>query len=1463
MSTKQLVKAAAEAIKKQQWDDAIEGAKNIIDKDNKSYQGHILLAFALDKKGRLEEAENTYLAATRLKPEEKEAWQGLVKLYPNLDTTNKFKQHQHAVLKLAEIFRDANDLQKCYETVDSFITYARTKAEPYQYVDALDLILPESPIYEAIEGRFGHVWRTYETQAQLVEQNEKKRINTLIGERRTRIGARINEVTLEVKREVYRQSRLSYTYAQLINWTNDDEVRRMYEEKLMQYGHDRLMAWPPGEEKERELANVLKLANDMVIIKHPYKLAWDIAINWQDHKEIKEWDVTVLRQYCTFFPDSDLNRVVMGFLTSSVSPFPQEKQEQTTTDDAAAKSEGSTEESEDDEDGGAATIYAPITEEDRLLMMTEGISGAESLLAFRLMGEYYQHLEEWESNVELMRKALTFLKEERAKTGLDFRFTEDAFSLYLGTALVFYQTPRNHQEAKVLFDAVLAHDPTSTPAMIGVGLIYEEEEEYDEAIDFLERALKRDPDNIRVRTEAAWVKALKRDFDMARAELDACIPILSKKGQSKEILSQTQYRLGYCIWNIDTSKAARKDRSGAYAMFLESLKNNLNYAPAYTILGIYYADYAKDKKRARRCFQKAVELSPSEVESAERLARSFADDGDWDRVELVAQRVVDSGKVKPPPGSKRKGISWPFAALGVAELNKQEFHKAIVSFQSALRISPNDYHSWVGLGEAYHSSGRYIAATKAILNAQKLEESCEANLTDETWFTKFILADIKRELGDFDESIELYQHVMQERPDEEGVATALMQTLVDNAFDSLNKGFFGKAAGLAAEALTFATKAPDAIKDTFNYWKAIGDACSLFSTIQGRISEFPAGIVRSLLGTDDDLPAYQILKDIDNVGTGIVSTDGIFPKDETVGVDLTKALQATILAHKRSIHIASSDVHAQSVAYYNLGWAEYRAHACLPPDMRKNSHKKPTNYIKAAMACFKRAIELEAGNSEFWNALGVVTSEVNPAVAQHAFCRSLFLNERGAHVWANLATLALAQGDLGLANEAFTRSQSTDPDYSLAWLGQGVVALLTGNEKDARGLFTHAMEISGDSCRIISQRYAVSMFDYILSCSSSESLPITTLIQPIFALSQLQSLHSSSASSSSSTDLAYTHLLALFLERTGELSRAISILDSLSTTLEQEYETTESPLALKHFAIVKSDLARCQLSAHLFSEAIDSADLALQLSSDDSADELTAEEGRKLRLSAHVTLGLAKYYSHDIPAAVAAFDQALSESDTNPDVVCLLAQIRWATGSEESRERGRDLLFSVIADTAEKDQQQHVQSVLLLGVIALLDNDAESMDAVVSELQTLRSFVDEDFISPEQQAQLGEVLRAILTASGEGQAQPMVDVMLHPFLPHGWARVAQLALASSCTLNEQEEEGQQGISECEAASEMALRVARKGVPPRGNLTPEDLARAYAGTGRPADAQVGVVVAPWERSGWESLGHVVTVAVVKH
>jgi superkiller protein 3 len=63
-------------------------------------------------------------------------------------------------------------------------------------------------------------------------------------------------------------------------------------------------------------------------------------------------------------------------------------------------------------------------------------------------------------------------------------------------------------------------------------------------------------------------------------------------------------------------------------------------------------------------------------------------------------------------------------------------------------------------------------------------------------------------------------------------------------------------------------------------------------------------------------------------------------------------------------------------------------------------------------------------------------------------------------VWTNLGTLYALQGDYQLANEAFSKAQSTDPEYALAWVGQGLIASLIGEVHEAQELFQHAFEIS-------------------------------------------------------------------------------------------------------------------------------------------------------------------------------------------------------------------------------------------------------------------------------------------------------------------------------------------------------------------------------------------------------------------
>ena len=1296
-----------------------------------------------------------------------------------------------------------DDRIRCQTVIDKYVLYVKKHGTRAQYKRALEVLLPNSSVYDFLEGRIPHPAHTYVKVAELVEAEEKERVNKEIGERRTRLGAKVGQVTAEVKREVFTNSSLEHIYQDIVDWSVDDAVRREYEEKLLQHAYDTLLVLPPQKKADKR-EQVVKLARDMVIIKHPFALAWQITLEWRDSETLADWDVGILREFVEFFAELGLSKVLQGYLQSEISPFPVSSEPNKA-------------------DGDEVDVDSPPSAEDCLLLMSEGFEESpSSVLAHRIMGEYYLFLEEFDSAIDVARKAQALVANAAQDSGLAFQDNLDSINVTLASALTHFQSPKNHPEAKSLFENILKRKPTLTAALIGTGLILEEQEEYADALNLLSRALTRDPDNGRVRCEAAWCVALKGDFAQGLGELEGCLTaIKATDNRASDLKALVLYRIGICLWTLDPSRTARKDRNGAYARFLASLQANMNFAPAYTSLGIYYADYAKDKKRARKCFQKAFELSASEVEAAKRLARGFADQGDWDLVEVVAQRVVDSGKVRPAPGSKRKGVSWPFAALGVVQQNKHKYARSVVSFQAALRISPSDYHSWVGLGESYHNSGRYIAATKAFQQAEKFEAEVEEKKIGERWFAKYMLANVKRELGDHSEAIAGYEEVLVIRPDEFGVSIALLQTLIEAGWHSIELGFFGRSVDYASRAIEIAERIAYTRVDVFNLWKALGDSCSIVSWAQSHTADFPLKKAKRLLEVDIDLEEYELFVDIDNVGKDVLSS--LDSEDLNSSSKLTRCVYAAILAHKRAIYAASGDPYAQAVAWYNLGWAEHRAHVCLNSHLRATAHKKPLRFLKAAVRCFRRAIELEAGNSDFWNSLGVVTTQLSPKVAQHAFVRSLYLNDKNSRVWTNLGTLYLLQKDYQLANDAFTRGQSTDPDYAHAWLGQGLLALLVNDAKEAHMLFTHAFEIADSTSLLTKRQHALSTFDLLL-VSPTPSNSIHNLIQPLFALRQL--------GAQALSDLPYQHLAALFAERLGSYTDAVDLLSSICSDVEAEYEVSESSSSMARFAQSKGDIARIQLARHEYSQAAENAETALDLSADEEGGLLDANARRKCRLSAHLTAGLAQYHLGAMDQAVKMFRGALEESNGAPAIVCLLAQVLWAKGGEQHRDIARDQLL----DCVEK-HPGHVEAITLLGVIALLDKDRDTIDAVTSDLQGLRA---KDDITPHQQRQLEKLLAAVAalgygpTAKGLGMLPELTNsISLSPSKPYGWSELA-------------------AVSEDSFPAEMALLTATRAVPPRGSLDARDLCEAYAGTGRLADAQRAIVVAPWTKIGWDAL-----------
>jgi len=86
---------------------------------------------------------------------------------------------------------------------------------------------------------------------------------------------------------------LEEIYENIINWTNDDAVRRTYEEKLLKRGYLKQGVLPMNQKKETR-DKIFEWAKGLVILKHPYELAWMIVIEWADVADLGMWMKLIL-----------------------------------------------------------------------------------------------------------------------------------------------------------------------------------------------------------------------------------------------------------------------------------------------------------------------------------------------------------------------------------------------------------------------------------------------------------------------------------------------------------------------------------------------------------------------------------------------------------------------------------------------------------------------------------------------------------------------------------------------------------------------------------------------------------------------------------------------------------------------------------------------------------------------------------------------------------------------------------------------------------------------------------------------------------------------------------------------------------------------------------------------------------------------------------------------------------------
>jgi superkiller protein 3 len=103
MSTKTALKAAKAAIGAKDWDEAKNQATAVLEKDPQNYFAYLFLGRANDGLSRFDEAAKAYYDATKIKPEDPQAWLGLRSMYEGLKSA-KVDENIDVGLELAQIY---------------------------------------------------------------------------------------------------------------------------------------------------------------------------------------------------------------------------------------------------------------------------------------------------------------------------------------------------------------------------------------------------------------------------------------------------------------------------------------------------------------------------------------------------------------------------------------------------------------------------------------------------------------------------------------------------------------------------------------------------------------------------------------------------------------------------------------------------------------------------------------------------------------------------------------------------------------------------------------------------------------------------------------------------------------------------------------------------------------------------------------------------------------------------------------------------------------------------------------------------------------------------------------------------------------------------------------------------------------------------------------------------------------
>ncbi len=275
--------------------------------------------------------------------------------------------------------------------------------------------------------------------------------------------------------------------------------------------------------------------------------------------------------------------------------------------------------------------------------------------------------------------------------------TRELVSLHLRLGKVLGDVLEDGEGATAAYNAVLEHESRSAEALDALEKLYLRAENWTELYHVYEKMVDIAPgDEALSDCYARMAKIAAEVFDKRETATDLWRKVLDLRGPDPVALS--------ALGDLHEQAGEWRELTDVLDQQIRATDDPEAKIPAYKRLGRVWGEKLSRERNALECWQRVLEIDPSDVESLRAIADNYRSAGAWEELSDTLQRLIHIG----PAALSSEDLKDLYAQLGELEGGTlMRTQMAIEAWRKVLEIDPGDFRALAALENLFTQEGRW------------------------------------------------------------------------------------------------------------------------------------------------------------------------------------------------------------------------------------------------------------------------------------------------------------------------------------------------------------------------------------------------------------------------------------------------------------------------------------------------------------------------------------------------------------------------------------------------------------------------------------------------------------------------------------------------------------------------------------------------------------------------------------